>query len=169
MTENTLLSTNQSPTAEDTPSKPNSPTPSLGGMNLSDIPHFSPFSQLRSPESRQTSTLPSAPVSYDDGKVEYEYEFTCIFTDNKPMFVGLWDADDLTACQRVAAQNFGPEEIVYNEKTGIGFFSTVDGLRWCFKKQPVYRSIGPINPIGLVDDKPLRKVTQTAEDILASL
>jgi hypothetical protein len=97
-------------------------------------------------------------LSFDEGKMEYE--FTCIATDSKPMFIGLWDTDDLSACQRVAAQKFGRDEIVYDSETGIGFFNTVDGLRWCFKKKPVIRAVGPFNQIN---------EGKTAEDILASL
>ena len=165
MTENTLLSTNQSTNAEVEPSNANLPTQKVEGLNLLDLPVFT-----RSRTVTPVESSFSAPRSYDDGKVVFEYEFTCIFTDSKPMFIGLWDTDDLSACQRVSAYNMDREEIVYNKESGIGFFSSPDGLRWCFKKQVFDRSIGPFNNIVADDlDKPKTRAKETAEDIIAGL
>jgi len=86
------------------------------------------------------------------------------------MYIHLYDVDDLSALQRVTAQVMDREEITYHKETGIGFFQTLDGLRWCFKKQPYKKSIGPHNGIeaGGEEESPKRKA-QTADDILAGL
>jgi hypothetical protein len=58
------------------------------------------------------------------------------------------------------------EQINYNETTGIGFFSTSDGLRWCFKKEPYQRSIGPLNDI---TGAAAKRHKQSADKILEEL
>lgn len=158
---------NQSETnIEGESSNVNSPKLSPKGIDLLGIPHFT--SQVE--RTSQTSSM--APPLCIESEETFEYEFTCIFTNTTPMFIGMWDNDDLSACQRVSACNLDKEEITYNTETGMGFFTTSDGLRWCFKKLPAHRSIGPFHPIGEMETRS-RKVVQTspitADEILSTL
>lgn len=166
MEESTSSSTNQLPVEEGKSSNSNLQPQSPRGINLLDIPVLRP-SKTESSSNRQDLSF-SAPLSYDDGKVEYE--FTCIATDSTPMFVGLWDTDDLSACQRVSACKMDRDEIVYDQSTGVGFFKTVDGLRWCFRKSPIQRTAGPFNLLDARgDEEKTTKSKATADDIIASI
>lgn len=90
-----------------------------------------------------------------------------------PLFVTLWDTDDLSACQRACACNLSREQIVYSE-TGNGFFKVRDE-DWCFRKEPYQRSWGPHNEVEKFEIKqtalPKRHQFKipTADEILASL
>jgi hypothetical protein len=68
----------------------------------------------------------------------FEYEFSVCPVGGTPLFVTLWDTDDLSAAQRACCCNLTKEQIVYSE-TGNGFFKVRDE-DWCFKKEPYQRS-----------------------------
>lgn len=158
MTEDTLLSTNQlkTNTAEGC-SNEDLPKPSPKAIVLSDIPHFTPSTT----KAQESSSL--APPLWNEKVDQFEYEFT-IYVGRGPLFVTLWDLDDVTACQRACACNLTKDQITYSE-TGIGFFKVRDE-DWCFKKQPFQRSWQLHHEI----EKPTPKSSPaTADEILATL
>lgn len=140
------------------------PKPSPRVIVSSDIPHFTP-----SPTKQESSSL--APLSWNEKVEQFEYEFT-IYVDRGPLFVTLWDLDDVTACQRACACNITKDQITYSE-TGIGFFHARDE-DWCFKKQPYQRSWGLHNQVAAGTDLPepvraLKRGSMSPEEILATL
>lgn len=156
MLENTSLSTNQSPTEGDIPSKENLPTQKVGGLNLSAIPLLKPTSLTPTSSHTEQSTSLTAPPSFDDGKLEYEFTNLwegCLYC------VHLYDTDDVSACERVLNRPVKPEEISYSN-TGNGFILD-DEFKYTFQKSPFQRTFTNIQ----VKVAPPTK----ADDILAQL
>jgi hypothetical protein len=160
MTDPTLSSTNQSSTNTDVDSlNVDSPKQPTVASSLLDIPCFTP----RVHETSTESSL-CAPDRIEK-ELTFEYEFT-IYVGGTPLFVSLWDTNDLSACQRACACNVTGDQITYSE-TGIGFFRVRDE-DWCFKKQPYQRTWQLHNKVE--EPKPIRKSSPTTTDaILATL
>jgi hypothetical protein len=93
----------------------------------------------------------------------FEYEFSVCPSGGTPLFVTLWDRDDLSAAQRACCSNLSREQITYSP-TGNAFFKVRDE-DWCFRKEPFQHS-WTRNKIETV--KPKSSPT-TADEILATL
>jgi len=101
----------------------------------------------------------------------FEYEFSVCPAGGTPLFVTLWDRDDLSAAQRACCCNVSREQITYSE-TGNGFFKVRDE-DWCFKKEPYQGSWSTHNQVEVHPNEikpiPHKSSPITADAILATL
>jgi hypothetical protein len=133
MTEPTSLSMNQSSTNIDVDSSNvDSPKQQTAGLSLLDIPCFTP----QVPETSTESSL--CVPNQIEKEPTFEYEFSVCPSGGTPLFVTLWDKDDLSAAQRACCCNLEREQITYSE-TGNAFFKVRDE-DWCFRKEPFQHS-----------------------------
>ena len=101
---------------------------------------------------------------------EYEYEFSCTI-DGHCSFIGLYDSNDVSACERITHRPVKAEEIAYSD-TGNGFINDNFGLSYTFTKQHFKRSwesYADIKAGVKLEAKQQRRKTPTAADVLASL
>ena len=161
---------NQSETnTEEGCSSGDSPPPSPKGIDLSAIPHFSTSTGERQPQSMSSQSL--APPSCNEREPTFEYEFSVCPSGGTPLFVTLWDTDDLSAAQRACCCNLLKEQITYSP-TGNAFFKVRDE-DWCFKKEPYQGSWSTHNQVEVQPNeiKPIHHKSSpiTADAILATL
>ena len=162
MIDPTLSSTLQSLLDEEKSLSKESPLPVQKAFELSDIPHFTTTNQELPSfgEPSSCTTQPSNPTSEET--TEYEYEFSCLYNGHLS-FVGIFDSNDISACERLLHRPVDPSEITYSS-TGNGFVKDEE-FKFTFTKRPFERSV--------VEEEPRTSVRlsrfQEAADILANL